>query len=710
MLNCVHHLRAGKSAAALVTAAGCAVLPFHHAVAQETPATLATIVVTERPYQGIGTSDSASAGVIFGEEINELPLLRPADVLENIPGLVVTQHSGDGKANQYYLRGFNLDHGTDFATTIQGVPVNMPTNAHGQGYTDLNYLIPELIDRVDFRKGPYFAQNSDFSSAGSADFYYKSRLDQNIANLTLGQYGYQRALFAGSTILGSDANGNPSTAWQGPVLLGAFEAQRANGPWTNPEGLQKANALLRLTNGTQASGWSLDAAYYSANWNATDQVPVALLESGQLDRFAALDPTDGGNTERVILGGEWHRQDAEGYIRANAFFQHYSLNLWSNFTYYLDRPDTGDQFHQSENRNFMGGTIARGWNHTLFGNDSTTEAGFQVRYDMIRVGLGYTQARTPLQSVTDDQVNQSLTSAYVQNTTNWLPWMRTVLGARVDYINMNSTSYAFAENSGNASAVNVSPKFSLVLGPWDKTEYFFNYGGGIHSNDARGVIYRLDPTTGAATSQVPALVATRGMEVGVRTEVVNNVRSTLALWSLDSGSELVYSADSGTTNPNDASKRYGIEWTNEINVNQWLQVNADFAWTQARYTSPNANGDVGNLVPNAVSQVGQLTATLRNMGPWSAAAQLRYIGAYPLSQDGSLTAPSNTIVNLRAQYEFGPNVTIALDALNVFNRQYYDVAYQQDYRVSPTSPIVLGGVTAHPGEPRQFRLTLMLRS
>ena len=185
MLNCVHHLRAGKSAAALVTAAGCAVLPFHHAVAQETPATLATIVVTERPYQGIGTSDSASAGVIFGEEINELPLLRPADVLENIPGLVVTQHSGDGKANQYYLRGFNLDHGTDFATTIQGVPVNMPTNAHGQGYTDLNYLIPELIDRVDFRKGPYFAQNSDFSSAGSADFYYKSRLDQNIANMAI---------------------------------------------------------------------------------------------------------------------------------------------------------------------------------------------------------------------------------------------------------------------------------------------------------------------------------------------------------------------------------------------------------------------------------------------------------------------------------------------------------------------------------------------
>jgi len=703
-------MRSRKSAAVLATATGYAALSFQYAIAQDAPATLETIVVTERQYQAIGISDSASAGVISGEEINQFPLLRPADVLENIPGMVVTQHSGDGKANQYYLRGFNLDHGTDFATRIQGVPVNMPTSAHGQGYTDLNYLIPELIDRIDFRKGPYFAQNSDFSSAGSADFFYKSRLDQNIVNLTLGQYGYQRALFAGSTNLTAGANGKEGAVAQGPVLLGAFEAQRADGPWTTKEGLQKTNALLRLTDGTQAVGWSVDANYYSANWNSTDQVPLKLIDKGRIDRFSSLDPTDGGNTERAIISGEWHRQSADGYVQGNAYFQHYALNLWSNFTYYLNRPETGDQFRQSENRNFMGGTIARGWNHTLFGNDSTTEAGFQVRYDMIRVGLGYTQARTPLQSVTDDQVSQSLTSAYVQNTTSWLPWMRIVLGARVDYINMSSTSYALAANSGNAAAANVSPKFSLVLGPWNKTEYFFNYGGGIHSNDARGVIYRVAPATGAAASQVPALVATRGMEVGVRTEVVNNVRSTLALWSLDSGSELVYSADSGTTNPNDASKRYGIEWTNEINVNQWLQVNADFAWTQARYTSPNANGDVGNLIPNAVSQVGQLTAILRNLGPWSAAAQLRYIGAYPLSQDGSLTAPSNTIVNLRAQYEFGPSVTLALDALNVFNRQYYDIAYQQDYRVSPTSPIVLGGVTAHPGEPRQFRLTLMLRS
>ena len=671
------------------------------------PASLSAIVVTATLDNSIGTSDSASAGVIDGDRLNEIPLLRPADVLENIPGMVVTQHSGSGKANQYYLRGFNLDHGTDFATKIQGVPVNMPTNAHGQGYIDLNYLIPELVERVDYRKGPYFAPNSDFSSAGSADIFYRSRLEQNIANLTLGQYGYQRALLAGSTYLGSGTGSENLN--QGPVLLGALDVQRSDGPWTTKEALQKANALLRLTDGTRAKGWSLDAVYYNANWNSTDQVPLKLLERGRLDRYASLDPTDGGKTERAIISGEWHSQDNNGYITANAYAQHYSLNLWSNFTYFLNRPNTGDQFHQSENRNFMGGGLTRGWHHKLFGNDSTTEAGLQFRYDSIRVGLSNTQARRQLETVTDDQVNQSLTSAYLQNSTSWTKWMRTVVGARADYINMNSTSFILAENSGNAAAVNVSPKFSLILGPWEKTEFFFNAGGGIHSNDARGVIYKIDPTTGLASSQVPALAATTGMELGLRTEIVKDVKSSLALWTLKSGSELVYSADSGTTAPKDASKRYGVEWNNEINVNRWLRVDADLAWTNARYASMNANGEAGNMIPNAVSQVGQLTATLRNLGPWSASAQLQYIGAYPLSQDGNLTAPSTTVINMRIQHEFSANAAVALDVLNLLDRQYYDIRYQQDYRISPFRPITAGGITVHPGEPRQIRLTLMLR-
>ena len=671
------------------------------------PTALPTITVTSPVGNDVGTSDAASAGEVSGEQLNALPLLRPGDALDTIPGLVVSQHSGDGKANQLFLRGFNLDHGTDFATTIQGVPVNMPTSAHGQGYTDLNYLIPELVDRIDYRKGPYFSPASDFSSAGSANIYYRSVLEQNIVNLTFGGYGYRRALFAGSTYLHPPLG--PSVVQSGPVLLGALEVQRADGPWTVPEDLKKTNAVLRLSDGTQARGWSIDAAYYSANWTSTDQVPVWLIEKKKIDRFSGLDATDGGKSGRAILATEWHSQNASGYARANAFMQHYDLSLWSNFTYFANNPINGDQFHQFEKRNFLGGNVVRGWNHKLLGNDSTTEIGFQVRYDSIRLGLANTQERILLNTVTDDQVNQSLSSLYFQNTTTWAPWLRTVIGARADYINMTSTSFLQSQNAGSASAAVASPKVSLIFEPWQKTEFFLNAGGGIHSNDARGVIYRVDPNTGLPLTQVPALVQTFGKEIGMRTELISGLKSSVAIWSLSSGSELIYSADSGTTEPKDGSQRYGIEWNNELTVNKYLKITGDLALTRAYYTSSNANGASGNLIPNAPSTVGQITAVFGKYGPWSGAAQYRYIGSYPLAQDGSLAAPSTSLANLRLQYELSANAAVALDALNIFNRQYYDIAYQQDFRVSPGAPYISNGMTAHPGEPRQFRLTLMLK-
>ena len=673
----------------------------------ESRSNLGIIQVQAQLSNSIESSDAASASVISDEVLTNLPLLRPGDVLDQVPGMVVTQHSGDGKANQYFLRGFNLDHGTDFATTIQGVPVNLPTNAHGQGYTDLNYLIPELVDHIDYRKGPYFANTGDFSSAGSADIYYRSSLDQNIANLTFGAFGYRRALFAGSTFLKPAAD--PNAVQSGPVLLGAVEIQRANGPWSTPEGLQKTNALLRLTDGTRDRGWSVDVAYYSANWTSTDQVPLSLIEDGSLSRYSALDPTDGGNTERALLATEWHQRDSTGYTKVNAFLQHYSLNLWSNFTYYENDPVNGDQFHQSENRNFMGAGLVRGWHHSFFGHDSTTEIGLQTRYDSIRVGLANTVGRAIVSTVSDDQVNQSITGLYLQNTTGWTPWLRSVVGTRVDYTSMGLTADALASNTGHASAATVSPKLSLIFGPWKKTEVFFNIGQGIHSNDARGVIYKTDPTTGLPASQVPALVKTFGQELGVRTEFFDGLKSSVALWQLDSGSELVYDADSGTTEPNDASHRYGLEWNNELTVNRWLKLHADLALTRASYNVDNANGQSGSLIPNAPPAVAQITAVFGKYGPWTGSVQYRYIGAYPLTQDGALMAPSTNLTNLRLHYEIDSNTAIALDVLNVFNREYYDIAYAQDYRVSPASPLVPSGITVHPGEPRQLRLTLMIK-
>ncbi|WP_211452659.1 TonB-dependent receptor [Collimonas antrihumi] len=675
---------------------------------------LPTVTVEGHYENAVGTSNAASQGVVRGELLQDLPLLRPGEVLETVPGLVVTQHSGDGKANQYFLRGYNLDHGTDFATSVDGIPVNMPTHAHGQGYSDLNFLIPELVDRIDYRKGPYFAHTGDFSSAGSADIQYRKSLDHNIIDLTGGAYGYRRALVAGSIML-SQPQQSPESGVdaikQGPALLGALEVMRNNGPWALKEELRKTNALVRLSDGSQASGWSIDGIYYDAKWNSSDQIPLELINSGQLGRFSALDPTDGGNSGRAILSGEWHSHDGDGgYSRISAYAEHYRLKLWSNFTFFELRPATGDQFQQAESRNILGAQAVKGWTHGLLGHDSTTELGLQLRHDNIDVSLQNTQARIPFETVTDDKVSETMAGLYLQNTTIWSDWLRTLAGARVDRVAMNMTSYSLSQNSGSGSGSRVSPKLSIILGPWAKTEFFVNVGKGFHSNDARGVIDKIDPTTGAPSSAVPALVGSTGKEFGVRTEIIDGLQSSLALWSLNSDSEITYSADSaiGSTAPNGASKRHGIEWNNHWIVNRWLLLDADFAWTHARYAKMNDNGTMGNMIPNAVSKVALLRATLQHLGPWSAGLETRYIGPYPLAQDGSLTAQSAIVTNLRIQREISPRMSISLDALNLFNRQYYDIAYQQDYQVSPGSAVVPSGVTVHPGEPRQLRLTLRL--
>jgi outer membrane receptor protein involved in Fe transport len=680
------------------------------AVATQVAAQLPGIIVQGHYDNGTGTSDAASEGVVRGERLTDLPLLRPGEVLETIPGMVVTQHSGDGKANQYFLRGYNLDHGTDFATFIDGVPVNMPTNAHGQGYTDLNYLIPELVRQIDYRKGPYYAQDGDFSSAGSARVSYRDSVDYNLADVTIGGFGYRRVLLAGSPhIFG--ANAPSALASAGPRLLTALETEEDDGPWTSPQRLRKVNGLVRLSDGTSAKGWSLDGNFYTAHWNSTDQVPLELIQSGQLGRFSALDPSDGGDTGRQILSGEWHNRDELDYTKVSAFVEHYRLQLWSNFTYFELRPATGDQFEQQEDRNIVGAQVVKGWQHTLLGKDSTTELGVQVRHDNINVGLFNTEDRVPFMAVSNDTVSQTGVGLYAQNTTTWTSWFRSLVGVREDRLDANMLAHAVVQNSGNASGSRLSPKMSLILGPWEKTEFFVNAGKGFHSNDVRGVIDKIDSTTGTPAAPVPALVGSRGAELGLRSDFIDGLQTSLALWKLDSDSELVYNADSsiGSTSANGASKRYGLEWNNHMIVSRWILLDADLAWTHARYATNNDNGEMGNYIANAVAKVALLGVTVHDLGPWSGGLVTRYIGGYPLSQDGSLRAPSAIVTNLRVRREITPNVGLTLDVLNLFDRQYYDIAYQQDFRVTPASPVVPSGVTVHPGEPRQVRVGLNVR-
>ncbi|MGE0311845.1 MAG: TonB-dependent receptor [Lautropia sp.] len=680
----------------------------------QAPVELDAVVVEGHYDNAVGTSDAASQGTIRRELLESRPAQRPGEVLEFVPGVIVTQHSGDGKANQYFLRGFNLDHGTDFATSLDGVPLNMPTHGHGQGYTDLNFLIPELIDRIEYRKGPYFARGGDFASAGTADILYRRNLERPFGALTLGQRNYQRIVLGGSAVLGPRLPGvgsSPDLRAQdsalvpgGPTLLGAIELMHNDGPWTLGEHLRKVNGVATLSKGTRASGWSASLMAYDASWRSTDQIPQRAVDAGTIGRFDAVDPSDGGSTSRYNLSGEWHDRLANGTVKVSGYALRYSLGLYSNFTYALDRPATGDQFEQRDDRSVFGLKAARDWEHSLFGRESRTEIGLQIRHDRIRVGLFDTQQRVRIATTREDAVRQTGVGVYVENTLQWTRWFRSIVGLRADEARFDVTS-RLPENSGNERADQVSPKLSLIFGPWSKTELFVNAGRGFHSNDARGTTATIDPRTGDPVLRVPGLVPSRGSEIGVRTEWIAGLQSSLALWRLTSDSELVYVGDAGTTEPNRPSKRTGVEWNNRWTPRSWLLVDADLAWTRARFSDADPAGD---RIPGAVGRVASVAVTARDLGPWSASLQWRYLGPRALIEDNSVVASSTLLTNLRIGHRLNRDIDLSLDVFNLFDRKVNDIEYFYESQLAGEAAPV-SDRHFHPAEPRTVRLTLRAR-
>jgi outer membrane receptor protein involved in Fe transport len=658
---------------------------------------LATVEIEGRHYDNaVGSSDAASQGVIRADLLKSRPALRPGEVLEFVPGLIVTQHSGDGKANQYFLRGFNLDHGTDFASTVNGLPINMPSHGHGQGYSDLNFLIPELVDRIEYRKGPYFAKNSDFSSAGSADIVYRHKLDAPFAAITLGENGIRRGVAAGST-----------EVIDGIRLLGAIELQRNDGPWTVPEGLHKGNGVLSLSGGTASLGWSASLMGYSARWTSTDQIPQRLIDAGTYQgkpfgRFDSLDSSDGGQTRRNSLSGEWHDSSESSTNTLAGYVIDYRLKLFSNFSYALERPDRGDQFSQQDRRQVYGLSASHAVEHTIASLPAHLEVGVQLRQDRIRVGLFDTVQRQVIGVTRDDKVRESLLGVYAQTSVELTPWLRSVVGLRADGARFWVDSLSNAANSGKARDNMVSPKLSLILGPWAKTEFFFNAGRGLHSNDARGTTATVDPRTGDAVDKVPGLVASRGMELGARTEWIPGLQSSLALWKLDFDSELVYVGDAGATEPNRPSTRRGVEWNNRWIPLPWLLVDADLAWTHARFADADP---AGSRIPNAVDKVASVAITARDLGLWSASIQWRYLGKGALIEDNSVRSNASFTANLRVGRKFDRNTELTLDVFNLLDRKVNDIEYFYESRL-PGEAAPVADMHVHPGEPRSVRVTL----
>ena len=641
----------------------------------------------------VGTSDAASQGVITADLVANRPALRTGELLEFVPGMIVTQHSGDGKANQYFLRGFNLDHGTDFATWVDGMPVNMRTHAHGQGYSDLNFLIPELVQRIDYRKGTYFADEGDFASAGVARFRLADRLPAGLASLSLGSYGFRRGLLADSL----DAAGG--------TLLYGVEAGRNDGPWDVPEHVRKLNALLRYSRGSADDGYSLTGMAYRNRWNSTDQIPLRAVESGAIGRFGSIDPSDGGESARYSLSYALRKRGAGTLFELDAYVLRSRLDLFSDFTYFLANPDSGDQFQQSERRDMAGLSVAQSWATSWASMAVRNKVGLQVRYDRLApVGIYDTVARTRTDTVREDRVREGSAGVYAENVVQWQPWLRSVAGLRYDAYRFRVNS-SIAGDSGAADAHIVSPKLSLIFGPWYDTEFFVNAGRGFHSNDARGTTQTRLPD-GEPSSLVTPLVPTRGMELGLRTEIVPGLQSSLALWRLDIASELVFVGDAGETEPNRASRRHGIEWNNHYIAGQGVLLDLDISTSHARYTQ---HDPVGDEIPGSLGRVVSFGVTLEDRGRWSGGFELRHFGPRPLIEDGSVRSASTTLAYARLGYRLAPRTRLMLDVFNLFDRKGSDIDYYYTSRLPGEPADGVNDIHFHPVEPRSARLTLQHR-
>ena len=677
----------------------------------EAPLRLPEVVVQGRSDSLLGVADSATQGTVGAKQLEDRPLLRSGEILETVPGVIITQHAGGGKANQYFLRGFNLDHGTDFATFLDGMPLNLPTHGHGQGYSDMNIVIPELVQRVNYQKGVYFPENGDFASAGAAHLDFYKTLPQNFVTLEGGMYGYERGVFGMSQKLGS-----------GNLLYGA-EAYHADGPWVRPDDYQKFNGQLTYSQGDEANGFSLTAHGYHGTWNSSDQIASSAVSSGLVPFFGSLDNSTGGNSQRYSLQGEWHRADDRSATKVMAYGFYYDLDLFSDFTYFLTDTNRGDQFEQADKR-WVAGLNA---SHTIFsqwgGKEVENPLGLQLRIDNIRNGLYQTENQVRVDKINSadgsvlpattrqDDILQTSIGLYYENKIQWAEKFRTVAGVRGDIYNYDVSSTR-TENSGDRTAAIGSPKLSLIFGPWAKTEAYVQGGMGFHSNDGRGVTTHVDPVTGLKVDAdgnpiKPAdpLVRTYGAEIGVRTLAVPGLQSTVSLWWLDVDSELLFTGDAGTTEASRPSRRYGIEFGNFYNLTEHLTLDADFSISHAAFRD---NDPVGNYIPGSIESVIAAGLTYRADNGFFGSVRLRYFGPRPLIEDNSFTSSATILLNAQVGYRINKTWTVSAEVLNLLDRRDHDIDYAYESRISPAA-LSNTETHFHPVEPIQVRFAVTAR-
>ncbi|HEX8553733.1 MAG TPA: TonB-dependent receptor [Sphingomonas sp.] len=637
----------------------------------EQPPQPTEIVVTGRAEHRIGTANAASEGAISGDELRVRPLLRTSELAEAVPGLIAVQHSGGGKAAQYLIRGYNLDHGTDFSIAVDNMPFNLRSHTHGEGYLDLNGLIPETVAQIAYRKGPYRAGDGDFSFVAAASLDTADRFDRPFAAATAGSFGYRRVAAGGSADLG------PGT------LLLATELKANDGRWQLAERLRHVGAFAKYTVPTDWGTLRASLSLYDASWRPTEQIPVRAIGLLIPDRFGTLDPDLRGRTDRQVfnIGLRGDR------LTLTAYAQHYRFALLSNFTFFLADPVRGDQLEQTEDRWTFGGRVARRFDV----NDALAiTLGADAQTDRIDdLGLYQTQFGRRIRTTSLVDARETSVAAYAEAIWSPLPRLRLIGGARIDHFRFRTTARGGSGNTGAVNDTIASPKagasFELTRG----IALYANYGRGFHSNAVRGVT--------AVTDRTPGLAGATGYELGGRFERGPLTASLVQWWSRAS-SELVYSGDDGTVSPTGPSRRRGWELTAALRPVRWLAIDGNFATNHARFV--DAPGF--DRIPNALQSAGELGIALL-FDRFNAALRVRHAGPRPLIEDNSFRGQATTVVNLRAAHNFG-RVELSAELLNLFDTARADADYAYASRL-PGEPIDgVEGIHSRAVEPRMLRI------
>lgn len=646
------------------------------------------VIVWGRSLQLLGISSSASQGIVGYSDFSTRPLSRVAELVEVVPGMIATQHSGPGKANQYFLRGINLDHGSDFSTYFDGMPVNFRTHAHAQGYMDLNFIIPEIIERVDFQKGPYFADTGDFSLAGSNSMKTYDTLDKNFTEITFGSEDEIRLVTANSFQL---ANGS---------VLAAFEHHQSNGHFDLDQDVRKYNGLLKYTGDIANIPSRITFSAYDSQWISTNQVPQRAVDSGLISRFGFIDPDLGGESHRYSLTGNFEINDWDLNLYASSYY----MSLINNPTYFLNNPADGDEFEQEDERLLFGGSLSKRSESEIFGLPATQTVGIDIRYDDVNeLNLFNTIGGRRASSIREDEAEEFSAGLFAESQISLTDKLRATLGVRVDLYDFEVDALREG-NSGSDQDSLWQPNIGLAYRVNENVELYLNYGHGFHSNDVRAAVNTIDPVTAEPTEAQDVLVQGKGSEIGFRYDTLNGFDIAIAAFELRIDSELVFVGDAGTTEPSDPTSRGGVE------INSFWEISENWVFD---FSAAKTNGYFRGLPSNADSITDAhekvLAAGLTHVGNngLTASLRVRHFSDAALTKDEAAQKDGSTLVNAGMSYEFN-NWEIGVDVLNLLDVENDDIAYFFESQLTSETTGV-EDIHFHPSNPRHIRLLLKYR-